>query len=168
MVAVVSDLALMVLGVLEVLGLVGLFVYVRVQARRRAAGKQRPARAVRISVALLGLLVAVAFPALMIMAIVGQATRADRERAELVQSGTPATGVITEIEETGNVINRRPEVRVHVTVEPPGAPSFTSEATWTFSVKDVQTYRVGTEVKVFFDPTDHGAIAIVGVTGAGR
>jgi len=162
----VSDLALMVLGVLEVLGLAGLFVYVRIQAKRRAAGERRPSRAVRISVALLGLLVAVAFPMLMISAIVSPVTRADRERDALVQTGTPATAVITDIEETGNVINRRPEVRVHVTVEPPGAPSFASAATWVFSVKDVQTYRVGTRVNVFFNPTDHGAIAVVGVAAA--
>lgn len=162
----VSDLALVVLGVVEILGLAGLFAYVRVQARRRKSGAPRPTRAVRISVALLGLLVVVAFPLLMISAIVSPITRAEREREALVQSGTPATAVITDLEETGNVLNRRAEVRMHVRVEPDGAPPFASAATWALSVKEVQTYRVGTRVKVFFDPTDHASVAVVGVAPA--
>lgn len=160
-----SDLALIVCGVLEVLGLVGLFVYTRARAKARAAGKARPPRAVRIAVALLGLVVVVGFPLLMITAILSPATEGDRRREALLQSGTPATGVILDIEETGNVINRRPEVRVHVSVEPEGAPRFDAAATWVFSVKDVQTYRVGTRVKVRFDPADHAVVAVVGVDG---
>jgi hypothetical protein len=79
-----SDTTLMVAGVLEVLGLAGLFVWARTQARRRAAGKERPPRLVRF------------------------------------ENGTPATAVITGIEETGSVYNRRPEVQVSVvgTLEP--------------------------------------------------
>lgn len=156
--SVVSDHALVVLGGLEVLGLAGLFVYVRSRAKQPT----RPPRAVRISVALLGLLVVVGFPLLMIGAIVGPATRAARQRDELVQSGTPATAVITHLEETGNVINRRPEVRVHVTVQPDGALPFDAESTWPFSVTDVQSYEVGTKVRVFFDPNDHASVAVVG------
>jgi hypothetical protein len=158
-----SDLAIWVLATLEVVGLAGLFVYIRAQVRRRETGLERPPRAVRISVALLGLAVAVVFPVLMITSIINQGTRGERQRDEIVQSGTPATGVITHVEETGKVVNHRPEVRVYVTVEPAGAASFPSTATWVFSVSDVQSYRVGTRVAVFFKPDDRRAVAVVGV-----
>lgn len=164
-VLVMSDGALLILGLLEVLGLAGLFVYVRAQAKRRAAGGERPPRAVRMLVALLGLVLLVGFPLVMIFA--NPAVRSAGQRDALVGSGTPAVAVITHIEETGDVINRRPEVRVHVSVEPPGAPPFDSEATWPFSVTDMQTYRVGTRVKVMFDPADHATVAVVGTAAPG-
>lgn len=158
--------ALWVLAIVEVLGLVGLFAYVRAQARRRATGRPRPPRAVRISVALVGVVVAVGFPLLVITAMHGQATRGERQRDELARSGRPATGVITDVEETGKVVNRRPEVRLHVTVEPPGGRPFHATATWVFSVKDVQSYRVGTRVNVYYDPADRRVVAVVGALPA--
>lgn len=163
-----SDSALLVMAGLELIGLVGLFAWVRAQAKRRDAGKARPARPVRALVALLGLLVFVGFPALMITSIVNRTNRGERQREHLVQNGTPATGVVTRVEETGTVINHRPEMRVSVRVQPQGAPAFNAQATWVFSVTDVQTYRGGTRVKVFFDPDDRGSVAIVGVVASGE
>lgn len=156
-----SDLALLVLAVLELLGLAGLFLYARARAKRRAAGEARPARAVRISVALLALAVVVGFPILMVTAIMNPATQADREREALMRSGTPATAVIIDLEETGTVINRRPEMRVYLGIE--GASPSSATATWVFSVKDVQTYRVGTKVNVRVDPANRERAAVVGV-----
>ncbi len=161
-----SNTVLMVVGVLELTGLVGLFALVRRAAARRAAGKERPPRWVRISTALLGLSVALAFPLFMIAWIINPAIRTERQHEKLVQTGTPATATITHIEETGTMINKRPEVRVRMTVQPQNAPAFDSQSTWVFSVNDVQSYRVGTKVNVFFNPEDHGTVAVVGVAPA--
>lgn len=158
-----SDTALLVLGALDLLGLAGLFVWLRAQAARRAAGKERPPRSVRIAVALVALVVVVAFPLVMVTSIKNRVDRPARQRAELMRIGTPAVAEITHLEETGTVINRRPEMRVRLTVHPDAAPAFAAEATWPFSVLDVQTYRVGTRVNVTFDPADPGSIAVVGV-----
>lgn len=160
--------ALMLLVLLEVMGLIGLFVWTRAQARRREAGKARPSRPIRIAVALLGLVVVVGAPVLMIIGMLNPVMQSERERERLIQTGTPAVATINRIEETGSVYNHRPEVRVWMTVQPPGAPMFASQATWVFSVSDVQSYRVGTKVRVFFDPKDHGTVAVVGVAPPGR
>jgi hypothetical protein len=163
-----SDTALMALGVLELTGLVGLFVLVRRAAERRDAGKGRARRLVRISTALLGLLVVVGFPVLMILSIINPTIWTERQHQKLVQTGTPATAIINHIEETGTVINSRPEVRVLMTVQPQAAPAFNSQSTWVFSVNDVQTYQFGTKVNVFFDPKDHETVAVVGVAPSGE
>lgn len=161
-----SDTVLMTLIALELAGLVGLFLLARMGARRRKAGKERPPRWLRISAALFALVVVVGFPVLMVLAIINPSRQHESAREELVQSGTPATGTITQVEETGTVINRRPQVQVWVEVEPEGGGSFVSQSTWTFSVSDTQTYRVGTRVNVYYDPDDHDTVAIVGVAPA--
>jgi hypothetical protein len=158
-----SDTSLMVLGVFELAGLIGLFLLVRWNVKRRAAGKQRLRRPVRIAVALFGLLIVVGFPVLMIVSIMNPSLQNERLHAKLVETGTRATATITSVEETGTLINRRPEVRVRMRVQPQDGPAFDSQWTWVFSVKDVQTYRVGIKANVFFDPKDHGAVAVVGV-----
>lgn len=163
-----SDTTLVALGVVELAGLIGLFVLIRRGAQRRAAGKARPSRLARVSTALLALLVVVGFPAWMILSIVNPTFLTERRHEELIASGTAATATIHHIEETGTVINRRPEVRVLLTVEPRGAPPFDSQSTWVFSVSDTQTYRVGTKVKVFFDPEDHQTVAVVGLAPSGE
>lgn len=158
-----SESALTLLGALELVGLVGLFMLIRREGKRRAAGQPRAPRAQRIAAALLGLVVVVAFPAIMIVSIMNPSLQTDRLHKRLVETGTRATATITDIEETGTVINHRPQVRVELTVEPQGAASFASQSTWVFTVKDSQTYRVGSKVDVYFDPQDHGAVAVVGL-----
>lgn len=138
-----SDTVLIVLGVLELLGLIALFALIRRASKRRADGKERDPRWVRISTALFGLVVVVAFPVFMIFSIVNPSYRNVRRHQQLVQTGTPATATITQIKETGRMINRRPEVQVRLTVQPQGAPPFDSQSTWVFSINDAQTYRVG-------------------------
>lgn len=158
----------MALGVLELTGLIGLFVLARRATERRAAGKGRPPKVVRISTALLGLLVVVGFPVVMILSIINPTLQSERQHQKLVQTGIPATATINHIEETGTVINRRPQVRVLMTVQPQDAPAFNSQSTWVFSVRDVQTYQIGTKVNVFFDPEDHETVAVVGIAPSGK
>lgn len=124
----------------------------------------RPPKAVRIATALLLLAVVVGFPTLLVMTVVNQTNRAERLREELAETGKPATAKIHHIEETGNVINRQPEVRVYLTVQPEGGKAFDAESTWVFSTQDVQTYEVGTTVRVLYDPEDHAKVAVVGLS----
>jgi hypothetical protein len=161
-----SDTLLTTLTVLDLAGLVGLFALVKISAKRKAAGKGRLPRPVRITAALLGLVIVVGFPVLMVLTIMNPSLKMERLHEELVENGTEATGTITQIQETGTVINKRPQVQVSVTVEPKDGPPFNSRWTWVFSVTDVQNYKVGTKVKVFFDPADRGAVAVVGVAPA--
>jgi hypothetical protein len=158
-----SDTSMMVLGLLEVAGLLGLFVLYRSNTRRRQAGKGRRAPVVRILIALLVLTVLIGFPAVMIVSIMNPSLQNERRHERLVRNGTPATATITQVRETGTVINRRPEVQVWLRVQPKDGPVFSSRATWVFSVSDLQTYRVGTEVNVFFDPDDPETATVTGV-----
>lgn len=158
-----SDTVLTALFVLEGAGLIGLFALIKVASKRRAAGKERLPRPVRITAALIGLVLVVGFPVLGVLAIMNPGLKLERQHDQLVETGTPATATITKIEETGDMINKRPVVRARMTVQPKDGPAFDSQATQVFSVQDVQTYKVGANVKVFFDPQDHGAVALVGV-----
>jgi hypothetical protein len=163
----VSNSVLMGLAALEVVGLVGLFAWVRAQTRRREAGKEPPPRLVRIAVALAGLAAAAGLPLVLILSVINPTIQSRREHDRLVKTGTPATAIITGVDETGTVYNERPEVRVSLKVQPDGAPAFRSQETWVFSVRDVQRYRIGTTVKVFFDPKDYDTVAVVGVVAPG-
>ena len=158
-----SDTRLLVLAVLELAGLIGLFAFARRTQRRKAAGEPRDPRGVRIAVAALGLVVVVGFPAVMIATIVGTAQSGEREQARLRERGVPATATITDVRETGKIVNRQPEIEVRVDVHPSEGPGFASRATWVFTTRDVQTYRVGAEVQVRYEPGHPEAVAIVGL-----
>lgn len=163
-----SDTTLIAFGILELVGLVGLFLYIRKEAERREAGRPRRPRAVRIGVALVGLCVLVGGVALPAVAMMNPTIQAERRHDELVQNGMQGSGTITHVQETGTVINYRPEVRVVVTVRPQEGPPFQSQETRVFSVADTQSYRVGTEVNVLYDPADRTTVALVGPIASAR
>ncbi len=158
-----SDAALLVFGVVELAGLLALFAIARRNKRRRSAGLERPARPVRIATALLGLAVVVGVPTLLVLTVRNRTGGAERLREELSKTGKSATATIRHIEETGTVINRQPEVAVWLTVQPDGEEPFDAEIAWVFSTQDVQNYRVGTKVRVLYDPRDHDRVAVVGL-----
>ena len=89
----------------------------------------------------------------------------DRLHQQLIDEGVPATATITGVEDTGVFVNRRPKIRVKLKVQPKLGPAFRSQSTWVFSTADVQTYVVGAEVNVFYDPEAPGTVAVVGVAG---
>lgn len=159
----VSDTSLLILGVLEIAGLLGLFVLARRGARRRASGAPRAPGWLRAIRALYLLAVVVGVPAVLITAVAGRATRHERLREELMHSGQKAIATILDVQETGTVINHRPEVWISVTVRPEGEAPFDAEITWVLSVTEAQTYRVGTKVNVYFDPDDHDRVALAGL-----
>jgi len=153
----------LVVGFTFLLGVMAPFLAVWAIARRRkAAGKEVP-RPLRIAVKLLGILFVLGAPLTIVAMGIGPTIQGERRHDELVKTGKRATATINAIQETGTVINRRPEVRVWMTVTPEGVRPFQSQETWAFSVSDIQSYKTGTTVNVFFDPADHGSVAIVGV-----
>jgi hypothetical protein len=160
------DATVTTLVALELLGLIALWVVVRRAAARRAAGAPRAPRALRITGAVLGAVVLLGFPIVMAATIHRRTTQHERTRERLTRTGVHATAVITHVEETGTVINRRPEVRVRLSVRPADGSAFPSTWTSVFSVADVQTYRVGTTVDVRFDTEDPGTSVVVGVPSA--
>ena len=157
-----SESTLLTLVALELLGLVGYFVWTRWRSARRAANKPRLPRPLRLFVALLGLGVFVVGPGVLILH--GNPIAQSKEsHKRLVEKGLPGTAVVTHISETGTFYNRRPEVEVWMTVTQANGLSFTSQDTRIFSVSDVQNYRPGANVKVFYDPKATGSVAIVGL-----
>lgn len=83
-----------------------------------------------------------------------------RER-RLLRVGHPAIAEIVSMEETGNVFNDVPEIRIRVEVRPTHGAPFRSETLETLSALDLQTIRVGSTLYVRFDPEDTRQVAIV-------
>ncbi|NVB42445.1 hypothetical protein G6O69_31770 [Pseudenhygromyxa sp. WMMC2535] len=158
-----SDATLLILGGLELAGIVGVFALSRRNKARRAAGQPRPPVPVRVASAVLLLAVVIGFPAVIVLAFINPSLQTERLHERLVEEGVPATATITRVQETGTVVNKQPEVQVSVEVQPEDGPAFASQSTWVFSVSDTQSYSAGTKVKVFYDPEDRRAVAIVGV-----
>lgn len=132
----------------------------KVREQRRAAGEVVPEPNRALGAVILAVIV-FAFAV-----VLGPGMLAEARHDELVETGTPATAKIVAVEETGNVYNRRPEVALTLEVQPEGGTPFQSQAEWIFSVMDIQTYRVGETVDVFFDPADTEVVAVVGVAAA--
>ena len=155
-----STTALIVIAVVWLSGAVVSLVMVRrIKQRRRDAGEEVPKSNPGLALAI------VAIIALALGFAFGPGLLAEKRHEELMATGTKTIATITAVEETGNVFNGSPEVRVRVKVETPEGGSFDSQETWVFSIFDVQTYRVGTKVDAFFDPADTESVAIVGVHG---
>ncbi len=159
----VSNTSLLTAAALEVAGLIAIFFIRRRNIARREAGEPRPPVPARIATALLLLAVVVGAPLVIGGAIYGKVYRSEILAEELREIGAPGTATITAIGETGTVINREPEVRVDLAVEPEEGGPFQSHATWVFSVTDTQRYREGTRVRVLYDPDDHTRVTVTGL-----
>jgi len=82
------------------------------------------------------------------------------ERDQLIKNGTSASGVITDIEPTGNIVNDQPQVRVTVKVTTENGETFDSVATMIINPVYIPQFQPGKNVKVKFDPSDHSKMAI--------
>ena len=82
------------------------------------------------------------------------------ERDQLIQNGTPANGVITDIDPTGNIVNDQPQVNVKVRVTTDTGETFEAVATMIINPVYIPQFQPGKNVKVRFDPQDHSKIAI--------
>lgn len=74
------------------------------------------------------------------------------EKARLVAQGKRCRGVVASVEDTGVTINDNPRVKITVTAQPPGEPTFTIVKTAT--VSRVKIPRAGDTCTVLYDPAD--------------
>jgi hypothetical protein len=80
----------------------------------------------------------------------------------LMQTGTAAPGVITGLDETGDYVNREPEIEITVEVTPAEGEPFTAKTVKVLGPLDLKRYEVGAKVDVRYDPDSH-RIALVGL-----
>lgn len=84
-------------------------------------------------------------------------------QARIKASGRDARATIRSISETGAEVNDRPEVNLSLWVEPGDAPGYTATLTVTLSVVELaNSYRVGSQILVRYDPEDRKQLALVG------
>jgi hypothetical protein len=82
------------------------------------------------------------------------------ERDQLIKNGTAASGVITDIQPTGNIVNDQPQVKVTVKVTTENGETFESVATMIINPVYIPQFQPGKNVKVKFDPNDRSKMAI--------
>lgn len=82
------------------------------------------------------------------------------ERDQLIKNGTSASGVITDIEPTGNIVNDQPQVKVTVRITTDNGETFESIATMIINPVYIPQFQPGKNVKVKFDPSDRTKMAI--------
>ncbi|NVB39019.1 hypothetical protein G6O69_14345 [Pseudenhygromyxa sp. WMMC2535] len=84
------------------------------------------------------------------------------ETKRVLREGAPATAVITALEDTGNRANDNPEVIVSLEVSPEGAPSFSASVTTYLGAVELQSYAIGAEIAVRYDPADPSVVVLSG------
>ncbi|MBZ0272701.1 DUF3592 domain-containing protein [bacterium] len=81
----------------------------------------------------------------------------------LLKTGTPAQGTILSIDDTGNRFNDQPQVRIRLTVEPPGGAPYETSVKMIISPVHLPQFQPGKRVKLRFDPGDPRDVAIEAV-----
>ncbi len=93
--------------------------------------------------------------------LIGGLRKQAREQQRLLQTGTPATGQILAVNQTGTYVNNQPQVNIVVMVHPPGGQPYQAQLTKIVSLFETAQYQVGAQVHVRFDPQDRSKIAVV-------
>jgi hypothetical protein len=81
---------------------------------------------------------------------------------QLLKNGTDATATILALEDTRDVVNENPVVRLTVEVAAEGREPWRADIVTPLSPVDLQNYRVGAQVRVRYDPADPSKVALVG------
>jgi hypothetical protein len=92
-----------------------------------------------------------------------KAVRKIREQ-RLLSNGIKANAEIVDLDETGNYVNREPELLIKVKVTPAEGEPFEAEVRKVLGPVDLKRYDVGTKVDVRYDPDNTDHVAIVGLT----
>jgi hypothetical protein len=87
----------------------------------------------------------------------------DRKRAALLREGSDAIATIARLDETGDVYNDQPEVRVTLVVRPLQGEAYQAQVTLVLSAVDLVHYSIGAEVPVKYDPAKPADVALAGV-----
>lgn len=89
-----------------------------------------------------------------------------QQSSKLLQTGVPASGVITRIWDTGVTINNNPEIGLEVQVTPSTGMPFTAKAKKLISRLDTSYYQPGMTCTVRYDPNDTSKVAIESLGGS--
>ena len=88
------------------------------------------------------------------------------QSSKLLKSGVPASGVITQIWDTGVTINNNPEIGLEVQVTPSTGMPFTAKTKKVISRLDTSYYQPGMSCTVRYDPNDTSKVAIESLGGS--
>ena len=84
----------------------------------------------------------------------------------VMENGVETTAVVIDLDETGNYVNREPEIEVTVEIKPEGGEEFTAKAVKVMGPVELKRYDVGTTVTVRYDPDDRRHVVLVGPAAA--
>lgn len=79
---------------------------------------------------------------------------------KIIASGVSARAVITNLEQTGTLINNQPRCHIHLRVEPKDQPPFTARVTQVILLTQIPQFQPGAVVTVRYDPSDRTKVAI--------
>jgi hypothetical protein len=81
---------------------------------------------------------------------------------QLLKNGSDATATIVALQDTRDVVNEQPVVRLTVDVTVEGREPWRAEIVTPLSPVDLQNYRVGAQVRVRYNPEEPSKVALVG------
>ncbi len=87
----------------------------------------------------------------------------ERRREQLLRNGSDGTASILALEQTGNVYNDKPEVRITLAVSPAGGEPFQAVVVQVLSPVELANFQVGAVVAVKYDPNRISEVALAGV-----
>ena len=88
---------------------------------------------------------------------------AKMQEKRVLDNGTAASATIIDLDETGDYVNREPEILITVEVDGEGGEPFTAKITKVMSPIELKRYDVGTRVKIRYDPDNRRKAALVGL-----
>jgi hypothetical protein len=85
-----------------------------------------------------------------------------RKRDALLRDGSDAIATIVRLDETGDVYNDQPEVRVTLVVQPAEGEAWQAEVVQVLSAVELVGFQIGAEVPVKYDPAKPRDVALAG------
>jgi hypothetical protein len=79
----------------------------------------------------------------------------------LAREGVEADAILLDMEKTGVYVNRQPQVRMQVQVQPLTGRNFVSEVRQVFTAFDLKRLRIGTSIKVKYNPMNTKEVMIL-------
>jgi hypothetical protein len=105
-------------------------------------------------------LVVVGVSLFFVFRVLGGLHKAAKEEQRLLQTGTPASGQILAVNQTGTYVNNQPQVNIVVMVYPSGGQPYQAQITKLVSMFEIAQYQIGGQVQVYYDPQDPSKIAV--------
>ena len=94
---------------------------------------------------------------------IGPVVKRAASQAKTKVKGRDAVATIRAVADTGVEVNERAQIKLSVWVEPREIPAYAGEFMVTLSaVELVNSYQVGAQIRVRYDPEDPSQLALVG------